>query len=113
MAAMLLIQLANALSVTVVDQVGPAGTAWLRMCCGALFLWPIARPRIRSIRRKDLPILLMLGLVTGFMTTCFLGAIERIPLGTAVAIEFLGPLLVAGIASKRRSVFPVWLSRRQ
>lgn len=102
-AAMLLIQLANALSVTVVEQVGPAGTAWLRMCFGALFLWLISRPRIRSIRPKDLPILLMLGLVTGSMTTFFLGALERIPLGTAVAIEFLGPLLVAGIASKRRS----------
>ena len=102
-AAMLLIQLANALSVTVVEQVGPAGTAWLRMCFGALFLWLIVRPRIRSIRPKDLPILLTLGLVTGFMTTFFLGALERIPLGTAVAIEFLGPLLVAGIASKRRS----------
>jgi inner membrane transporter RhtA len=37
------------------------------------------------------------------MTTLFLSAVERIPLGTAVAIEFLGPLTVAGIMSKRRS----------
>jgi inner membrane transporter RhtA len=41
------------------------------------------------------------------MTTFFLTAVERIPLGTAVAIEFLGPLAVAGIASKRRSAL-VW-----
>jgi inner membrane transporter RhtA len=101
-AAMLLIQLSNALSVTVIEDVGPAGTAWLRMCFGTVFLWLISRPQIRSIRRKDIPTLLMLGLVTGFMTTFFLAAIERIPLGTAVAIEFLGPLAVAAMTSKKR-----------
>lgn len=105
--AMLLIQFSNALSVTVIEQVGPAGTAWLRMCFGAALLWLIARPSIRSIRRKDVPILLVLGLVTGFMTTFFLAAVERIPLGTAVAIEFLGPLAVAAVASKKRSAL-VW-----
>lgn len=102
-ASMLLVQISNALSVTVIDQVGAACTAWLRMCFGAVFLWMVARPHIRSIRRADIPILLLLGLVTGFMTTFFLAAVARIPLGTAVAIEFLGPLTVAGIASKRRS----------
>lgn len=102
-AAMLLIQVSNALSVTVIDYVGPGGTAWLRMCFGAVFLLLIVRPSIRSIRAKDLPMLLALGAVTGFMTTFFLAAVDRIPLGTAVAIEFLGPLTVAGLASKRKS----------
>ncbi len=100
---MLLIQLSNALSVTVVEHVGPAGTAWLRFCFGTVFLWIFSRPQLRSIRRQDLPALLVLGLVTGFMTTFFLAAIDRIPLGTAVAIEFLGPLTVAAIASKKRA----------
>ncbi|WP_285726124.1 EamA family transporter [Psychromicrobium xiongbiense] len=45
--------------------------------------------------------LLVLGVVTGLMTTFFLAAAERIPLGTAVAVEFLGPLTVAGLATKR------------
>ncbi|WP_313810366.1 EamA family transporter [Glutamicibacter sp.] len=102
-AAMLSIQFANALSVGVLREVGPAGTAWLRMCFGVLFLWMIARPAIRTIRRKDIPSLITLGVVTGFMTTFFLGAVERIDLGTAVAIEFLGPLAVAGIMSKNRA----------
>lgn len=108
-AAMLLIQLSNALSVAAIEQIGPAGTAWLRMTIGGAILWIIARPRLRSIRRSDIPALLGLGLVTGFMTTFFLASVERIPLGTAVSIEFLGPLLVAGIASKRRSslIWPV------
>jgi len=67
-----------------------------------VFLWIIARPAMRSLRRKDLPALIALGVVTGFMTTFFLAAVERIPLGTAVAIEFLGPLTVAGLMGKQR-----------
>lgn len=106
-AAMLAVQLANAFSVPVIEQVGAAGTAWLRMSFGVVFLWIIARPAIRSLHRKDLPALLALGVVTGFMTTFFLAAVERIPLGTAVAIEFLGPLTVAGLMSQRRKVL-VW-----
>ncbi|WP_275780009.1 EamA family transporter [Paenarthrobacter sp. Y-19] len=106
-AAMMAIQLSNAMSVTVIGQVGPAGTAWLRMCFGVVFLWVISRPAIRSLRRRDLPALIALGVVTGFMTTFFLAAVERIPLGTAVAIEFLGPLTVAGIMNKRRKAL-VW-----
>lgn len=106
-AAMLFVQLSNALSVPIISQVGPAGTAWLRMCFGTVFLWIIARPAIRSLRRKDLPMLLALGVVTGFMTTFFLAAVDRIPLGTAVAIEFLGPLTVAGIMSKQRKAL-IW-----
>lgn len=105
--AMISVQLSNALSVPVIEQVGPAGTAWLRMCFGAVFLWIIARPAIRSLRGKDIPALLALGVVTGFMTTCFLAAVERMPLGTTVAIEFLGPLTVAGLMSKRRRAL-VW-----
>nr|WP_051297275.1 EamA family transporter [Brevibacterium album] len=106
-AAMLAVQLSNALSVSVIEQIGAAGTAWLRMCFGAVFLWMIARPAIRSLRRRDLPALLVLGTVTGFMTTLFLAAIERIPLGTAVAIEFLGPLTVAGLMSRQRKAL-IW-----
>lgn len=100
--AMLSVQFANALSVPLIEQVGAAGTAWLRMCFGVVFIWMIARPAIRSLRRKDLPALLALGVVTGFMTVFFLAAAGRIPLGTAVAIEFLGPLTVAGLMSKQR-----------
>ena len=105
--AMLTVQLSNALSVPVIAEVGAAGTAWLRMCFGAVILWFIARPAIRSLRRGDLPALIGLGVVTGFMTTFFLAAVERIPLGTAVAIEFLGPLTVAGLMSKNRRAL-VW-----
>lgn len=58
---MLSVQLSNALSVPVIDQVGAAGTAWLRMCFGVVFLWMIARPAIGSLHRKDVPALIALG----------------------------------------------------
>lgn len=106
-AAMLLIQLSNALSVHVIDQVGAGGTAWLRMSFGAILLLAIVRPNLKRVRPKDVPVLLLLGLVTGFMTVFFLMAVERISLGTAVAIEFLGPLAVAAITNTKRSAY-VW-----
>lgn len=106
-AAMLAVQLSNALSVPLIEQVGAAGAAWLRMCFGVAILWIVSRPAIRSIRLADLPSILALGTATGFMTVFFFAALERIPLGTAVAIEFLGPLTVAALMSKRRQAL-IW-----
>lgn len=97
--AMLSVQLGSALSVHLISTVGPGGTAWLRLSIGALVFLALARPPLRSVRRSDLPTLLGLGITTGLVTVAFLAAIERIPLGTAVAIEFLGPLTVAAVRS--------------
>jgi len=99
---MLSVQLGSALSVHVISAIGPGGTAWLRLTIGTLILWAIARPPLHEIRRRDLPVLLGLGVTTGVQTITFLAAIERIPLGTSVAIEFLGPLTVAAVRSHSR-----------
>lgn len=107
--AMFSIQMGSVLSITLFDDIGPAGTAWLRLILGAVILLIIVRPSIRSIRRKDIPGLIGLGVATGVMTSAFLSALERIPLGTTVAIEFLGPLGVAAVSSKRwrSAIWPV------
>ena len=105
--AMFTIQLSAALSVPLIGSVGAAGTAWLRLAAGALVLLIVIRPPLRSIRRSDLPGLLGLGVATGLMSICFLAAIDKIPLGTAVAIEFLGPLTVAAIRSHSRRAL-IW-----
>ncbi len=97
--AMVSVQLGSALSVHVISRVGPAGTAWLRLSVGALVFLSLNRPPLRSIRRRDLPALVGLGATTGLQTTVFLAAIQRIPLGTAVAVEFLGPVTVAAVRS--------------
>lgn len=107
--AMFSVQLGSALSVHLISSVGPAGTAWLRLSMGALIFMALARPPLRAVRRRDVPALLGLGVATGLVTVAFLAAIERIPLGTAVAVEFLGPLTVAALRthSRRALIWPV------
>ena len=100
--AMFSVQLGSALSVHLISTVGPGGTAWLRLTAGAVIFVLIARPSLRSLRWLDLPMLLGLGVTTGFQTMAFLAAIQRIPLGTSVAIEFLGPMTVAAVHSRSR-----------
>jgi inner membrane transporter RhtA len=101
-AAILSVQLGSALSVGLIDAIGAGGTAWLRLSMGAVIFLIIARPPLRSIQRRDVAPLIGLGLTTGLTTVSFLSAIERIPLGTAVAIEFLGPLSIAALRSRDR-----------
>ena len=107
--AMLSVQLGAALSTTLFPVVGPAGTAWLRLTAGAAIFIALNRPQIRGLRGRDLRLALALGVVTGVLTVAFLSSIERIPLGTAVAIEFLGPLGVAVVRShdRRSLAWPV------
>ena len=105
--AMLAVQFGSALSVDLIDTVGAAGTAWLRLTAGALVFLAFGRPPLRSVRRADVPALLGLGVTSGLVTICFLAALDRIPLGTAVAVEFLGPLTVAAVRSHSRRAL-VW-----
>ena len=107
LASMSSVQLGSALSVHLISVVGAAGTAWLRLSLGAVILLALARPRLRTIRRRDLPGLIGLGVVTGLQTVAFLSAIQRLPLGTTVAIEFLGPLTVAAVRSHSRRAL-IW-----
>lgn len=105
--AILSVQLGSALSLPLISEVGAAGTAWLRLTAGALIFIAIARPPLRQIAARDIPAVLALGINTGLMTIMFLAAIQHIPLGTAVAIEFLGPLTVAAIRSHTRRAL-IW-----
>jgi inner membrane transporter RhtA len=108
LAAMFSVQLGAALSVHLISTVGAAGTAWLRLSAGGLIFLALARPPLRAIRRHDVPLLIGLGVTTGLQTITFLSAIARIPLGTAVAVEFLGPLTIAAVRShsKRALAWP-------
>lgn len=79
------------------------------MALGALILVVIVRPSIRSLNRSQWVSLLGLGVASGVMTSAFLSALDRLPLGTTVSIEFLGPLTVAAIAGKslRAALWPL------
>lgn len=105
--AMFVVQLGSALSMPVMREIGAGGTAWLRLTFGAIIFIIIGRPKLKSIVRHDVPYLVGLGVSTGLLTFAFLSAMELIPLGTAVAIEFLGPLTVAAIRSHNKQAL-IW-----
>lgn len=101
--AILSVQLGAAISLSLFDDIGVGGTAWLRLTLGAIGFIIIARPRYWQWSWRELRAPILLGLVSAVMTLSFLAAIDLLPLGTVVAIEFLGPLTVAAIHSKTRS----------
>jgi inner membrane transporter RhtA len=100
--AMLSVQLGAAVSIGLFDDIGVAGTAWLRLTLSAIVLILLVRPRYWQWSMRQLRAPVLLGVVSAGMTLCFLAAIDRLPLGTVVAIEFLGPLTVAALSSRTR-----------
>src|ERR671932_420121 len=90
-------QVGAALAVTLFDGLGPAGAAFLRLAFAAIVLWAIWRPRLTG----DLRLAGAFGVALGLMNASFYEAIDRLPLGVAMTIEFAGPLLVAVIGSRR------------
>ncbi len=103
-AAMACIQLGLAASVGLFDSVGPSGAVCLRLVCAALLLFALARPRPRDFTRASILATVALGAVTGCMTLTFMAAVARLPLGTASALEFLGPLAVAAWRGRRATL---------
>ncbi len=101
------VQLGLALSNHLISLVGEAGTAWLRLLIGSVMFLVVARPPLKHVRRADWPPLIALGVITGLQTIAFLNAIHRIPLGTAVGIEYLGPVFVAAVYSHSRRAL-IW-----
>jgi inner membrane transporter RhtA len=93
--SMTLVQLGLALSVPLFGQIGPLGTVWLRLAWAAVILVVAVRPRPWRFRRPVLLATVALGTVTAGVTMLFMAAVARLPLGTASALEFLGPLGVA------------------
>ncbi|MCX5043204.1 EamA family transporter [Aldersonia sp. NBC_00410] len=107
--AMCCVQLGLAASVGLIDYVGAEGVAFLRLVFAGLLMFVLVRPRLRDFRRADLLACVALGIVTAGLTLLFMAAIARLPLGTASALEFLGPLGVAVFhaGSRRALIWPV------
>ncbi|MEX3845466.1 DMT family transporter [Paraburkholderia sp. BR10882] len=95
------IQFGAALSGQAIDAYGSLSvTAW-RLVWAALVMTLVVRPAFSRFSRAHWLAAGGLGLAMAGMTLCFFGAIERIPLGLDVAIEFLGPLTVATFGARR------------
>jgi inner membrane transporter RhtA len=109
LAAACSVQGGAAVAKSLFPQLGPPGVVFLRLAFGSAALWAIARPQLRKRPRADLRLLGALGIVLVSMNITFYEALDRVPLGIAVTVEFLGPLAGAVLGS-RRAVDLVWVA---
>jgi inner membrane transporter RhtA len=103
------VQLGAAIAKSLFDELTPTGLVMLRLVFGGLLLGLLFRPRVRNRSSRELQLALAFGLTLVTMNFCFYQAIDRIPLGIAVTLEFVGPLGVALVGSRRSSDF-LWVA---
>ncbi|MEZ5097904.1 MAG: EamA family transporter [Nocardioides sp.] len=95
------VQLGAVIAKGLFDRVDPTALVWLRLATSTVVLVAIARPRMRGRSRQDWLVALGFGLALGVMNWAIYQSFARIPLGIAVTIEFVGPLSVAVLGSRR------------
>jgi inner membrane transporter RhtA len=96
------VQFGAALASTLIERIGAPGTVTLRLGIGVLVLLVVARPRVRGRSGRDWAAVAAFGLTLAVMNLSFYEALDRLPLGVAVTIEFVGPLGLAAVMSHRR-----------
>jgi len=105
--SMISIQSGASLAKQLFPVLGISGVATLRIGISAMVLYGFFRPDFRKLRRKELLLGLLYGLCLGAMNLIFYFAIQRIPLGLGVTLEFLGPLVLA-LAGSHKLLDWVW-----
>src|SRR5437764_9915489 len=101
------VQVGAAFATKLFVHLGPAGTVLVRVLFAAVVLWAIWRPRPRAHTAAELRLAALFGLALACMNLSFYEALDRIPLGVAVTLEFVGPLGVA-LAGSRTRLDVVW-----
>jgi inner membrane transporter RhtA len=101
LAGILSVQFGASLAKSIFDDVSPTALVFLRLATSALILVMIARPALRGRSRQDWYVVVTFGAALGVMNWSFYQAFARIPLGIAVTLEFLGPLSLAVLGSRR------------
>ena len=101
------VQVGMAAAIGISHDIGAEGAGWLRLMWAGVIILLVVRPRRSSFTRSSLVASSALGVVTAGVTLLFMAAAVRLPLGTASALEFLGPLGVAAARSHSRRAL-VW-----
>lgn len=99
--AMLSVQLGSAFAKSLFAPLGSTGTVFLRVAIAALVLLLFWRPRLSEYTRADYALVALFGLSIAGLNGFFYASLARLPLGIAVTLEFVGPLGVALVASRR------------
>ena len=102
-------QFGAALAKQLMGDLGPWGVVTLRLIVSTMLLWVFFRPQIRSWNRQQWLTVIVLGVALSGANAFFYVAIEQVPLAIAVAIEFMGPLVLA-TALSRRKLDLVWIA---
>jgi inner membrane transporter RhtA len=97
------VQVGAAWATGLFDELGPVGTVTLRLVFAAVVLLAIWRPALAVLRGPHARDVILFGVVFGAMNTSFYLALDRIPLGIAVTLEFVGPLGVAFALTRPRA----------
>jgi inner membrane transporter RhtA len=92
--------LGAAVAVRLFDELSPSAVVWLRQLGAAIVLLAWRRPGPASWHGRIFWLAAIFGMVTAAMNLAFYESIHRLPLGTAVALEFVGPVLVAAFGSR-------------
>jgi len=95
------VQLGAAVAKALFGEISPTGMVWLRLVTSAVVLGLLARPAWRGRTRGDWAVVVGFGVALGVMNWSIYQAFARIPLGVAVTIEFVGPLAIAVVGSRR------------
>ncbi|MEO7754671.1 MAG: EamA family transporter [Terracoccus sp.] len=95
------VQFGGALAATLVPKIGAAGSVTLRLLFAMVILYAVARPSWRGRSRSDWLTMVLFGLALAAMNTAFYASLEYLPIGVAVTVEFLGPLTLAAVLSRR------------
>ena len=95
------VQFGAGVAKTLFDEASPTTIVWLRLAASALILLAVARPVLRGRSRRDWLVVLGFGLSLGVMNWAIYQSFQRIPIGLAVTIEFVGPLTLAVLGSRR------------
>jgi inner membrane transporter RhtA len=103
------VQLGAAIAKNVFDDAAPMTLVWLRLATSAVVLAVMVRPSLRGRTAHDWRVAITFGVVLGTMNWSIYESFARIPLGIAVTIEFLGPLGLA-VVSSRRARDLVWVA---
>lgn len=95
------VQFGAGIAKSLFDEVAPTTIVWLRLVTSAVVLVAVARPTLRGRSRQDWLVVLAFGASLGIMNWAIYQAFARIPLGVAVTLEFVGPLTLAVVGSRR------------
>lgn len=95
------VQIGAAIAKDLFGTIPPTAMVWLRLVTSAVVFLTVARPRLRGRTRRDWGVALGFGVSLAVMNWAIYQSFARIPLGIAVTIEFLGPLTVAVVGSRR------------